>query len=282
MRALRKEEITLFCEDSASAGRTARLFNAAVQELKKAPDLGFAEKIAVLGSASKSDVHVWTKFARSQSYRAMGVRDRDFLLETMVRQDRAGAFHESHERVRPWPLPRRCIESYLLDADVVSVVLPKLDGSILSEIIGRATEARMWLDVARGAMEDFLYRWRRVGRSSITGHPVDRPSAVLAACETADVIRREAGITGRDELLEKHLDALAADMVSDGPLRHRVDGKELLADVQRSLSEEHPASLPRGGLLSALERQAQKQPPASLLADLRALLLAVPERWRVV
>jgi hypothetical protein len=279
------EEVTLYCEDRAN-GLTSKLVEAALQSLGQAPELGFAKTVRPRGSSSKNDVLVWTKLARQQKERAIGLRDRDFLLRPLVDQARLNSFHRSHEHVKPWPLPRHCIESYLLDEDVLCAVLPAVaippvTGATLRKIVEECSAARRWLDVARGTLEDFHWRWRNVERRSIEGRPPDRPSAIAAVRDAARQIREQAAAVGTNELLDKHFDALAEDMESDGPLWHRVDGKELVRDVELVLVGSHEGDVPRGGLLAALTHHAKKQPPAALLADLRSMLNAIPADWRL-
>ncbi len=279
MTAPRKEEVTLYCEDRDN-GRTARLVEAALQKLGEDAELFFAKLVRPRGSSSKNDVHVWTKFTRSQKLRAVGLRDRDFLLRGMLESARRSAFHESPLLVKPWPLPRHCIESYLLDEDVVRAALPDLGDVAFGEVVEQRAAARYWLDVARGTIEDFLWRWRNVARISIDGRPADREGALAATHASAEQIRQQAAEDGTDELLDKHFAALAVDMASDGPLRCRVDGRELVRDVATTLGGMSGVRLPRGGLLAALTNQAEKQCPAALLSDLRDLLIAVPRHWQ--
>lgn len=279
MTPLRKEDITLFCED-APRGLTARLIEAALQDLRKEPGLGFAGLVAPNGSSSKNDVQVWTRFARIQDYRAVGLRDRDFLSKDLVADLRSKAFDRDPKNVTVWPLPRRCIESYLLDADVLCPALPGVDPTELRALVDVAAQARRWLDVARGAVEAFLWQWRQVQRRSVAGRPADRASAIVAATQIAELAKTEATRLCDEGRLAAQVDALAEDMEADGPLRHRVDGKELILDVQVALMSAHPTQVPAGDLLSALRRVAHRQPPAGLVNDLRSLLLAFPPEWR--
>lgn len=111
-------------------------------------------------------------------------------------------------------------------------------------------------------------RWRCDGRLSMAARPRQCSQDLAEA--------------GADDLLAEKLDALAADMEIHGPLRHRVDGRQLVADVEQALVPTHGSSLPKGGLLSALDRDAHQRPPAALLADLRSVLEKVPPGWRSV
>lgn len=280
MTPLRKEDLTLFCEDR-DGGRSSVLIEAALQSLVRADSsLGFATSVRPRGGSSKSDVQVWTKFARSQGFRAFGVRDRDFLLRGLCREARASAFHASDKQVKPWPLQRHCIESYLLEEDVVHAVLPALDVETIRSLVAACAQDRFWLDVARGAVEDFLWRLRNADRESIEGRPTDRESALLASRTIAARIRASAGEESADAKLDSQFDAIAEDMASDGSLPCRVDGRELIGDVSRALTKKPNVELPQDGLLRALTKQAEKQPPAALLADVRELLLAIPAPWR--
>jgi hypothetical protein len=277
---LRLEEIALFCEDRAK-GRSQQLLEIALQELRK--DLPFASDVVPIGISSKDDVQVRAKFARQDRYRAVGLRDRDFLPRDIVDDYRRMAFHADAERIRPWPLQRYCIESYLLDIDVLGPAIPAADPAALQAVVEAAAAARRWLDVARGTFDDLAWRLRRAHRGAIKDRlewPSDRESALGAVRDAVDLVRRDFTEAHADDHLVKKLDALDSDMESDGPLRHRVDGRQLVADVERALASGQGAIRPPGGLLSALDKRARAHPPVALLADLRILLENVPGTWR--
>jgi hypothetical protein len=147
-------------------------------------------------------------------------------------------------------------------------------------IVDEAAAARRWLDVARGTLDDFAWRSRRGERESIKNRPLDRESALSAVREVTEVLRLGFITASADEPLAKQLDALAADMESDGPLRHRVDGRELVGDVERALAAGFATSLPPGGLLSVLDKRAHQEPPLALLTELRAVVEAMKPAWR--
>lgn len=184
MTPLRPEEITLFCED-VSEGRSQRLLNAAVGAL--VPDLPFATIVRAVGVASKQDVQVKTKHARGSTrpLRVFGVRDRDFLRRPLVEGNRLRAFAPKPDDTAPWPLPRHCIESYLLDDDV----LERAElGVPLEELHARIEElaaTRRWLDVTRAALEDLAFKMRRIRQGDIEGRPADRAEALRVALDSA-------------------------------------------------------------------------------------------------
>lgn len=278
MTPLRREEITLFCEDRAK-GRSEKILDAALQELRR--DLPAAASVVPIGISSKDDVQVRAKFARQERYRALGLRDRDFLQRPQVDDYRRHAFHKDHVHVRPWPLTRYSIENYLLDDDVLGAAVSALDGAVLRAAVDEAAAARRWLDVARGTVDDLDWRLRRIEREPIDqGGVSDRESALSAVRRAAELRLRSLADASAEERLAKKLDALALDMESDGPLRHRVDGRELIVDLERALALTHAAALPAGGLLSALDRSARDRPPAALLTDLRELLERIPPAWQ--
>lgn len=276
MTTFRADQVTLFCEDSES-GLTKRLIGASLAELEKEPACAFAAVIRPEGSRSKSDVMVWTKFARQKKVRAFGLRDRDFLSSDLLKQGRESAFHESPESVKPWPLSRHCIESYLLDDDLIKSALPSVDVALFHARVDQAAEARFWWDVARATVEDLLFRRRNLPRPSVRERPVDRASALDAARSIATKIRREVAEADTDAVLEASFEKLERDMKDDGPLRHRVDGKELLKDISRILS----ADIPVRDLVATLQKKAMVQPPRALLDDVREALRAIPKAWRL-
>ncbi len=274
MKPLRAEEITLFCEDKPG-GRSQRILDAAVSELRGT--LPFAGAIRTIGVLGKNDVVVRAKFARSQTgpkLRVLAVRDRDFLRAPLVTDARAHAYDSDWARVTPWPLSRHCIESYLLDDDVLDALPLASRPTGAQPVIDRAAAARQWLDVTRGTLDDLAYRVRQVRQTSILEPPSDRETAIAAVQHVATAMQRALTDAGAPEALTKHLDALAADMSTDGPLRHRVDGRELVYDVERALGRH------RGSLLDALSQQARKKPPAALVAEMKAVLEAMPANWR--
>lgn len=144
MRPLRREEIALLCEDGDD-GRSQRLIEAALQELKK--DFHFALAVEPIGIRSKNDVKVRTKFARDDGFRAFGLRDRDFLQRAQLNSYQNVAFHTKAENVEPWPLPRHCIESYLLDDDVLGAGIPTIEIAIIRAVLEKVPPAWRATDV---------------------------------------------------------------------------------------------------------------------------------------
>lgn len=278
MTPLRIEDITLLCEDQED-GRSDRLIRAALLELQST--LPFVVLVRTVGVSNKNDVQVRSKFARQDHYRAFGVRDRDFLRRPLVDDYRGHAFDEDLDQIRPWPLPRYCIESYLLDDDVLGAVIPTVPANELRGVVDEAATARRWLDIARGTVDDLAWRLRRE-RRSISEMPSDRESALRAVRDAAELLRQGASKATADEKLVMQLDTLKGDMEGDGPLRHRVDGRELLRAVERALAADYEGHLPPGGLLSFLDERAQRYPPAALIADLRAVMEAIPPAWRSI
>jgi hypothetical protein len=274
---LRAEDITLLCEDTAG-GRSERLLEAALQELRA--DLPYALAVVPIGMLSKNDVQVRAKFARGEGFRAFGLRDRDFLERILLDDHRKHTFHAQPAQVKPWPLPRYCIENYLLDDDVLGEVLPGVDVNALRVVVDGAASARRWFDVTRGTIDDIVWRLRRIRQSSIKSKPADREAAMNMVRGVIEALRLAITEETFEERLTRKLDALAADMESDGPLRHRVDGRALVDDVERALALTHESNLPVGGLLSALDKQAHRLPSQALKADLRAVLEAMPASWR--
>ena len=139
-----------------------------------------------VGVGSKSDVQVRSKFARADDYRAFGLRDRDFLRRALVDQNRSQVFHPMPDHVVPWPLPRHCIQSYLLDDDALGAVAPRIDVAVIRSAVDQAASARKWNDVAHGALDDCVWRPRKV-RQSMAGGLADRDSAVRTVCDVAAV-----------------------------------------------------------------------------------------------
>ena len=273
MTPLRAEEITLYCEDKGE-GRSQRILEAAVSALSG--ELPFAPTVRP-GVDSKSDVQVRTKFARTQSgprLRVFGVRDRDFLTQPLVLNARRHAFHDKPQSVTSWPLSRHCIESYLLDDDMLTAAVPDASLDALHAALDAAAGARLWLDVARGTLEDLAYRLRRIRQQDIEERLADRAAALRVTLGVAEQMRRELDGASSEERLASHLDALASDMTANGPLRCRVDGRELIYELEVALGKK------RGLLLDRLTQHARRAPPAALVADVRAILEAMPTTWR--
>lgn len=275
MTPLRADAITLFCED-VSGGRSQRLLNAALGALLS--DLPFATIVRVVGVASKNDVKVRAKFGRMATeprLRVFGVRDRDFLPRRLIDLHRADTFAPGSEQVAPWPLPRHCIESYLLDDDVLDRAAL---GVPLAEVRARLdalAAERRWLDVTRAALEDLAFKMRKIRQGDIDGRPASRAEALQTALDVASRMLSELVAAGSEPQLGAYLDMLSMDMDADGPLRGRVDGRELVHELSRALG------LDGGFLLPKLDALAHRYPPAALIADLRAALEAMPAAWRV-
>ncbi len=269
MTPLRAEEITLFCEDR-EGGLSQRVVEAAVQSLHA--DLPFAQQVRPIGVLNKNDVQVRTKFARTQPrLRVFGVRDRDFIPRALFADLRSRAFHKTPDQVTPWPLRRHCIESYLLEDDVIAAAAPTLTRAQIDE----AAAARLWLDLARGTLEDLAFRTRKLLRhDALDPRPVDRDAALRMVVDAAARIHERIANAGAEEGLGSFLDELAADITGDGPLWARVDGRELVYDLERLLQQ------PRGSMLTTLGRHARLHPPAALIADVREALEAMPHAWR--
>jgi hypothetical protein len=274
---LRAEVISLLCEDTGK-GRSQALLNKAIWHLRE--ELPFASEVQPVGVASKSDVQVRTKFARAEKLRVFALRDRDFLMRPLLAESRERAFDKDPQRVRPWPLPRHSIESYLLDEDVLHAAAPSIPPKLLQEALDEAVAARLWLDVARGTLDDLAYRARGIRQQEIRERPTDRASCLDTVLRAAGQMRDDLATSSSHHPLVAQLDALAGDMAADGPLRHRVDGRELVRDLERALTAKHPAEMPPGGLFAALDRHARLRPPAALIADVRAALELVPPHWR--
>lgn len=275
MTPLRAEEITLFCEDKPD-GRSQRILDAALSELRDA--LPFAAAVRTVGVLSKNDAVLRAKFARTQTgpkLRVLAVRDRDFLTQALVADARGRTFDDNSQRVMAWPLPRHSIESYLVDDDVLFPVVPLHTPEVLAKQVEGAATARRWLDVTRGTLEDLSFRLRRIRQPSVSGVPTDRATSLEVVLAEAAHMYNQIAEAFAPDALARYLDALIADMETDGPLRHRVDGRELVYDLELLLGRN------RGSLLDALARRARRAPPTALVADLRNLLEAMPAAWRI-
>ncbi len=267
----------MFCEDED--GFSEKLLNVALQELR--PTFPAAAAVEAIGAASKNDVKVRIKFARLDKVRAFGVRDRDFLERGLVERAREQAFADTPGTVEPWPLSRHCMESYLLDDDILLPTLPHVAPDELLSIVENLAKGRRWLDVARGTLEDLTFRLRKLERVSIELEARDRDEALRAVREAAERIR--AGMTSafEDDLLAQKLDSLHADVVGEGRPRDRADGKALLGALEAELGKRGllAGGVVPNGLRRALVHQAHRHPPAALLADIRLALSCMPPRW---
>ena len=253
------DDVLLLCED-IDQGTTLLLLEAARAALQT--ELVFARRVTIRASGSKAGLPSAIDANRRVNPRTFAVRDRDFLLAPLLATQRAAAFANTDRK--PWPLKRHCIESYLTGPELIAEALELHDAeAVLDEL---ATK-REWLDACRATGDRLAYEGRRI-----------RPKFQLAAASEGEAI---AIVEAEFAKFGQAISGLAAmknpaaalrefhdDFVADGPLRARVDGKELLGALESRLG---PAAHARERLLS----HAGKNPPKHLVDELRELLTGI-------
>ena len=261
------DEVLLFCEDIAG-GPSVRLLELARARLQT--EFSIALSVSVEAAGSVTNLRPLVDAERRQGRHAFAVRDRDFLERSLVNEQRAAHFGNAAS-VHPWPLSRHNIESYLLDPAFLTAAIP--NGNLVwTQVLQESAEARRWTDVARAAINDLNWRLRSARAQNEQGDAEaanrdDAIAVVRGACVAAEPLL--AAELAEERCIAK-LDAFDRDFSDDGPLPHRVDGRELLKAVVRRLD----ANEPRGGLLPALLAHAERTggPPAPLVDDVPVLL----------
>lgn len=238
-------EITLVCEGEPE-GRDIRWLGLALDKL------GVATAVEIAPSGSKANL-----LPTVRSLRALGragvyaIRDRDFLHATLLEKNLDDGL---------FPLQRHCLETYLLEPDLLEAAVGVRE---MRAKIERLAEERFWLDVGRAVLEDFafLLRSSRPTFDDEDGMPVDWS-------ETEKKLKAKLEeFVGHIELpdVAAVVERFAQDM-QDACKWTRVDGKELFKAVEKELA-----------LGGGLERRlfvwcSEKGAPDALVRDVRIAL----------
>lgn len=272
------DEITLLCEGE-DGGEDARLLELARAAIEI--DTPIARRITIRPAGSKLDLPAAMRAHRvlRRSRLVFAVRDRDFLRADQVRTARGTALSPDirDNELKAYPLFRHCIESYLLDPVFLGRALGeelRPAGIDIVERIQQLAAARHWMDICRGTLETMNRKLRDGNRAACKTEPKTRNDAIAEAQGALTRYRAKAleVLDGFD--VAREVDALDADMAADGPLWARVDGKEMLAQLEQELR-----AVPRlkgGELKKRLLKHADAHAvPEPLIEEMRTLLQRV-------
>lgn len=257
-----RTEPTVFCEGIAG-GPDVRLLEAARMALLTTHPL--ADRIELRPAGSWGNLPSLLTVYQHESAPHGALRDRDFMPRRIVEQQRG-------KSLRPFPLSRHCIDSYLLDSALFTAVAG-VSITVYEAARDAEAERRQWLDAARGVIGEFV-ALHRLHPTLGAGDPADRSTAIGAveaalAAFTTDVIGRRDAFDVAAEI-----DAMHRDFCADGPLWTRVDGKALLAAL-RDRFDPHGRLGDRDTFRGRLVDQAERNPPPALCADLGGLIDAM-------
>lgn len=253
-----QDEITLVCEGEPR-GRDIRWLNLALGQLAASFEL--AGRVRVVPSGSKADLGATVRGMREalRTRRVHAIRDRDFLRAGLLAKD---------EQAGVYSLQRHCLESYLVEPDLleVSLGLHRAEEKLLA-----IAERRFWPDVGRAVLDALGYELRK-----------DRPHLDDDMLGTkADVTQAVKGKLQifRNELAAKPLDVEALveqferDMRAD-PVWTRVNGKALMKSLAGELD---PSVLPSGDIEAQLFKWCSaNSPPVPFLVEVKRLLQSLP------
>ncbi len=269
--------IDVICEGVRN-GRDIRLLEASRQMLLRERDVD-SDLVSLIGFqplGGKPDLvpglRVMRRMFGGESQLSVAIRDRDFLREVEWKKDRAAAMTDSDQLAKAWPLSCHCMESYLLDPEIL------LGAGIARDAIAQLPDlarSRLWVDVARSVLETVRHRIAR----SRPGVPDEKRREITSrdACarEVSAALARWRADTGVpvDLEVDSEIEADAADFEAHGPLVRRVDGKELLGDLAR-LVNKSPEKLAE----ILVRRVEESAAPAALVGDLRDFVVAIRAR----
>lgn len=254
--------LTIFCE-GVEQGPDIRLLEAARVALQD--DLPIAEDAEIRAAGSRGDLNPLLRLDhRRTTVRAL--RDRDFTPQAMLDRQR----QKPH---RAYPLSRHSIESYLLDSKLFSKVIG-VDRDIYEKARDEEAHARLWTDVGRGVIEQFCIR-HRLHPSTGTASPGDRPAAISTVETSLNTFLARVEKRLEEFELAAEIDDMHRDMISNGPVWARVDGRSLLWALRDRFDSDGKRFGKRRDLRDRLVARAEIQPPAALIEDLRGLLLTL-------
>lgn len=274
------DEITLLCEGE-DQGVDVRLLETARVALEHA--IPIARRVTIRPAGSVVDLPASMRAHRAirGSRLVFAVRDRDYLRSNQVSAAREAALdpHTGEGQLKPYPLGRHCIESYLLDPAFLGGALGEEVRPAGIDLVARIEHlagARRWVDICTGTLEAINRDLRNKNRASCKTEPKSRQEALTEALEALARYRRKAGdiLAGVDIALE--LDALTADIAADGPLWTRVNGKEILDQIEQELRV--VPRLKGGDLKQRLLMHARTHAaPEPLIEEMRELLQRIED-----
>lgn len=268
------EDLVLLCEGVA-AGPDVRLFEAARHAL--AGRHRIASAIEVFPASSKADLMPTLRAlqsVRGPNCRIVAVRDRDFLTTESLTSMRAGA--QTSPPTAAYPLARHCLESYLIEPAFVEAAAG-YPATAVERLLRSTAEVRVWNDVVRAVLEARAFKARKLRPTTSQGAK-DRDTAIERISEALAGWSDDLADIRNTEYVGAEVDAWYAGMAANEPWT-RVDGKELMAALERQLRN---LGLPQGGggLRSHLLRHAEQHvPPEPFVAELSALFTALDARW---
>ncbi len=250
----------IFCEGRAR-GADVRLLEAARNALLGSHPI--AARVEIRPAGSVGDLGPLLRLYADAPRPVRAIRDRDFLPRSVVEQQR-------RKVIRPFPLGRHCIESYLLDA---ALVCPLVDvtGPEYEATRHELARRRLWTDVARGVVARYVGRHRLHPRAG-EGRPDDR-GGTIGAVETAlNVFAAEVETRLEEFVVTDAVDAMREDFRRDGPPWTRVDGKALLHALRDTFDPTGARFGSREAFVKRLVDRAERRPPRALVDDLARLL----------
>lgn len=254
----------IFCEGVAGGHDVILLEAARISLLSTYP---LAEDIDVRPAGSKANLGPLIQTFKDAPS-AFGIRDRDFLPRQIVAQQRA-------KSLRPYPLSRHCIESYLLDT-VTFTAATGVRAEDFEAARDAEAELRIWRDASQGTLDQFVAR-HRLNPGLGIGIPSDQDSAISQIETALNVFSAEIDHRLASFDVAAELSALVTDFKDDGPLWTRVDGKALLFAIRKRL-DPHGRLGERKAFVRRLVTRAERHPPPALRADLAALLETMQRR----
>jgi hypothetical protein len=227
------DEVRLVCE-GVPGGRDVRWLNLVLSDLADRWEV--AGHVRVVPAGSKVGLLGTLHGMREAlgTSRVYAIRDRDFLPSELLAKRRTAEMHV---------LERHCVESYLVEPALLDEVLGMRDGE---RTLGVIADRRLWLDVGRAVLEDIAFAMRSA-RPSMDRNPPPTSKDELTGALEAAVAEFARELPGKIEGVATRVECVEQDMRSC-PLWTRVDGKELLAELERELVTRRVL---RGGNLEA-------------------------------
>jgi hypothetical protein len=246
-----QDEITLVCEGV----RDLRWLPLVLGQLAETFEM--AGRVRVVSAGSKADLAATVRGLREsrRTRHVYAIRDRDFLrAELLAKGEPAGVYS----------LQRHCLESYLIEPELLEVALGFHQPA--DKLLAIA-ERRFWADVAHAVLDALGYELRK-GRLHLDDEtPSDKAEVALAVKSKLDIFRADLAAKPLD--VEALVALFESDMRSD-PVWTRVNGKALMKSFAGELE---PSMLPGGDLEARLFKWCSSNgPPQPLIAEMKRLL----------
>lgn len=264
----------VLCE-GREQGIDVLLLEAARFKVEQSQGSPIAREVQILPAGGKGELVAALKSLRSlpdsMGRQFFAIRDRDFLRRQVLDEYRIAALQQV-EDPRSWPLTRHCIESYLLDPEILAAAGV---GEAVIGSIGQMAKERLCYDAARSAVEVGNVLLRKV-RAELVDEPFalrGESDAIAAAKASMEKLRSKLAsdrVEGLIARMESEVRGDIADFERDGPPAWRVDGKELLQSVAKA-SGIHD-------LASKLTKLAVEEPPSDLVEDMNLFLSELKAR----